>query len=233
VSIRETLDHEPRPGVRTFTPRWRTSALTAERMATLFPAVEVPPGPLVAEELFGRVAPLVVEIGSGHGAAAVAYAATHPHVDLITAEVHVPGVARMLAAAEVAGVANLRVWRGDALELLRSGVAPMSLAAVHLFFPDPWPKKKHGKRRFIQQHTLTLLHSRLAPDGVVRIATDHEVYAAHVRDQVAAHGGFEVRVVARPSWRPTDGFEAKGLAAGRRVVDLELRPLASPLDHQM
>ncbi len=222
MSIRKALDHEPRPGVRTFTPRWRTSALTAERMATLFPTVELPEGPLDLRAAFGRDAPVVLEIGSGHGAAAVAYAVTHPGVNLIAAEVHVPGVARMLAAAEGVGVRTLRVWRGDAMVLLTEGVATGSLAGIHLFFPDPWPKKKHAKRRFIQQHTLSLLRDRLAPDGVLRIATDHDVYADHVREQVAAHGGWRLSEGERPAWRPTDGFEAKGLAAGRHVTDFAL-----------
>lgn len=222
MSIRRQLDHEPRPGVRTFTPRWRTSALTAQRMARLLPAAQIPPGRLDPVRVFGRLAPLVLEIGSGHGAAAIAYAAAHPSHDVLAVEVHVPGVARMLAAAEAAGVTNLRVHRGDALPLLTDDIAPGSLAAVHLFFPDPWPKKKHAKRRFVQQHTLTLVARALAPDGVLRIATDHAAHAAHVREQVAAHGGWVVVEGDRPAWRPTDGFEAKGLAAGRTITDFTL-----------
>jgi tRNA (guanine-N7-)-methyltransferase len=222
VSIRKQLDHTPRPGVRTFTPRWRTSPLTAERMERLLPAAQIPDGPLDPLVTFGREAPLVLEIGSGHGAAAIAYAAAHPGHDVLAVEVHVPGVARMLAAAELAGVDNLRVHRGDALPLLTDVIGPGRCAAIHLFFPDPWPKAKHAKRRFVQQHTLTLLADALAPGGVLRIATDHAVYAAHVREQVAVHGGWQVREGERPDWRPTDGFEAKGLAAGRSVTDFAL-----------
>jgi len=222
VSIRKQLDHAPRPGVRTFTPRWRTSPLTAERMERLLPAVQVPDGPLDPVATFGRRSPVVLEIGSGHGAAAIAYAAAHPDHDLLAVEVHVPGVARMLAAADDLGVRNLWVHRGDALPLLTEAIAPASLAAVHLFFPDPWPKKKHAKRRFVQQHTLALIADRLAPGAPLRIATDHAVYADHVREQVAAHGGWEVVEGERPSWRPTDGFEAKGLAAGRSITDFRL-----------
>ena len=222
MSIRKQLDHAPRPGVRTFTPRWRTSPLTAERMERLLPEVQVPEGPLDPAAAFGRRAPLVVEIGSGHGAAAIAYAAAHPEHDLLALEVHVPGVARMLAAAEVAGVTNVRVHRGDALPFLDERVAAGSVSAVHLFFPDPWPKKKHAKRRFVQQHTLDLLLRLLDEDGVLRIATDHDVYAEHVLEQVAAHGGWSVHSTSRPTWRPTDGFEAKGLRAGRTITDLTL-----------
>lgn len=213
--------------MRTFTPRWRTSALTAERMATLLPSVELPAGAWEQDVVFGRSAPLVLEIGSGHGAAAVAYAVAHPDVDLVVAEVHVPGVARMLAAAQERDVTNLRVWRGDAMVLLHEAIKPGSLAAVHLFFPDPWPKKKHAKRRFVQQHTLRLLHDRLRGDGHLLIGTDHDVYAEHVREQVAAAGEWDLVEVERPSWRPTDGFEAKGLRAGRAVTDFRLTPVGN------
>lgn len=216
----------PRPGVRTFTPRWRTSPLTAERMERLLPAAQIPDGPLDPIAAFGREAPLVLEIGSGHGAAAVAFASAHPEVDLLAVEVHVPGVARMLAAGEAAGLTNIRVHRGDAIPLLQDVIAPKSLAAVHLFFPDPWPKKKHAKRRFVQPHTLRLFARALAPGGVVRIATDHAVYAEHVREQVSAAPEWSLTEGDRPSWRPTDGFEAKGLAAGRAATDFTLTPPA-------
>ncbi len=186
-------------GVRTFTPRWRTSALTEERIATLLPARRIPAGVLHPEQAFGRVAPVVLEIGSGHGAAAIAYAAAHPHVDLLAVEVHVPGVARMLAAAEAARVANLWVEPDDALPLLRERLPAASLAAVHLFFPDPWPKKRHAKRRFIQQHTLDLLASRLEPGGRLLVATDHAPYAAHVRHALAAHQRWEVHEGSVPA----------------------------------
>ncbi|MFQ6172979.1 tRNA (guanosine(46)-N7)-methyltransferase TrmB [Oryzobacter sp. R7] len=214
------LDHAPREGVRTFTPRWRNSPLTDERMATLLPSRSLPDGPLVPQEAFGRVGPVVLEIGSGHGAAAIAFCRAHPEADLVTVEVHVPGVARMLAAAESAGVRNLWVHPGDAMPFVTDRVAEGSLAAVHLFFPDPWPKKKHAKRRFVQQHTLSLLASRLVPGGVLRFATDHAVHAEHVRDQLAHHGRWDVVEGERPPWRPDDGFEAKGVRAGRAVTEL-------------
>ena len=210
----------PREGVRTFTPRWRNSPLTEERMATLLPARALPDGPLVPEVAFGRVAPVVVEIGSGHGAAAVAYCSAHPETDLVAIEVHVPGVARMLSLADAAGVSNLWVHPGDALPFLAERVAPGSLAAVHLFFPDPWPKNKHVKRRFVQQHTLALIASRLQPGGRLLIATDITAYAAHARAQLAEHGRWSVVEGERPSWRPDAGFEAKGLRAGRVVSEL-------------
>ena len=214
------LDHAPREGVRTFTPRWRNSPLTDERMATLLPARGLPDGPLVPADAFGRVGPVVLEIGSGHGAAAIAYCLAHPEADLVALEVHVPGVARMLAAAQEAGVTNLWVHAGDAMPFLSDRVAPGTLAAVHLFFPDPWPKQKHAKRRFVQQHTLELVASRLVPGGELLVATDIAAYAAHARTQLAHHGRWDVVEGERPSWRPDDGFEAKGLRAGRAVTEL-------------
>jgi len=217
----------PPNGIRTFTPRWRNSPLTDERMARLMPARAVPEGPLVPEVAFGRTGPVVVEIGSGHGAAAIAFCAAHPEADLIAVEVHVPGVARMLALAEDAGVENLWVHPGDAVPFLTERVSPGSLAAVHLFFPDPWPKNKHAKRRFVQQHTLALIASRLEVGGQLLIATDIDSYAAHSRAQLAEHGRWDVVEGVRPPWRPDAGFEAKGVRAGRVVSELRatLRPL--------
>lgn len=214
------LDHTAREGVRTFTPRWRNSPLTDERMTRLLPRHSLPDGPLVPAEAFGRVGPVVLEIGSGHGAAAIAYCLAHPEADVVTLEVHVPGVARMLAAAEEAGATNLWVHPGDALPFLTERVAPGALAAVHLFFPDPWPKNKHAKRRFVQQHTLELVASRLRPGGVLLVATDIAAYAAHARAQLAHHGRWDVVEGSRPPWRPDDGFEAKGIRAGRTVTEL-------------
>jgi tRNA (guanine-N7-)-methyltransferase len=209
--------------IRTYAGRsGRLSALTRERLDRFLPARALPPGPLMPVEAFGHEAPVVLDIGCGHGAAAIAYASTHLAHDVLAVDVHVPGMARLLAAAEAAGVANLRVEIGDAVALLTDRVKPGQLAAVHLFFPDPWPKLKHAKRRFVRASTLDLLASRLAAGGHVLIATDQPAYAEHVRTEVRTHGRFEVVDVPRPPWRPMDGFERKGVAAGRTVVDLRL-----------
>lgn len=204
--------------------RGRRSALTEARLTTHLPARGIPDGPLDPARSFGRVAPLVLEIGCGHGAAAIAYAAAHPGHDVLAVDVHTPGIARLLAAADAAGVPNLRVELGDATLLLTDRVGPASLTAVHLFFPDPWPKGKHAKRRFVNAHTLALIHDRLLPGGTLLVATDKEGYAAHTRAALAAHGGFDVAEGERPPWRPTDGFERKGIAAGRRITDLRATP---------
>ncbi|QGN56887.1 tRNA (guanosine(46)-N7)-methyltransferase TrmB [Nostocoides sp. HKS02] len=205
--------------------RGRLSALTVERLETLGARHEIPDGPLDPREAFGRSAPVVLEIGCGHGAAALAYAVAHPGHDLLAVDVFTPALARMLAEADRLGVGNLWMHRGDAVLLLEDRIAPQSLAAVHLFFPDPWPKARHAKRRFLSAHTLDLVASRLEPGGHLLVATDHDAYAAHARTELAADGRFVVTEGERPDWRPTDGFEAKGLAAGRRVTELraELR----------
>lgn len=205
--------------------RGRRSALTLERMERFLPERQIPDGPLDQLIAFGRVAPLVVEIGCGHGAAAIAYCQAHPDHDLLAIDVHTPGVARMMAAAELAsgdppGVPNLKVAMGDAVFLLRDRIAPGTLHAVHLFFPDPWPKDRHVKRRFISPFTLELIAERLTPGGVLRVATDQEFYAAHTLSALDEHGGWDVIVGERPDWRPTDGFEAKGITHGRQIHDI-------------
>ncbi len=129
----------------------------------------------------------------------------------------------MLAAADRVGVPNLKATLGDAVELLAGRLRPGGVAAVHLFFPDPWPKNKHAKRRFVSADTLALLDSRLAPGGFVLVATDQPGYAAHVRSVVGAHGAFVVADDAtRPSWRPLDGFERRAREVGREIVELRL-----------
>ncbi len=205
-------------------PRFRTTARTRGRLDALLPRYGVRALPLVPAEAFGRVAPLVVEIGSGYGEAALGYAAAHPEHDVLAAEIHLPGVATMLAAADAAAINNLRVYPDDGLNLLNGGLPAGAAHAIHLFFPDPWPKSKHAKRRLVQRHTLVALARLLAPGGRLLVASDHPTYAAHVRAQFAGHGGFVVVEIERPSWKSLDGFEAKGLAAGRAITYLAATP---------
>ncbi|MEO5983391.1 MAG: tRNA (guanine(46)-N(7))-methyltransferase TrmB [Pedococcus sp.] len=196
------------------------SALTQDRLEQLVPRHEIPDGVLDPVTAFGRAAPVVLEVGCGHGAAALAYVAAHPGHDLVAVDVYPPALARMLAEADRRGLGNLWMHRGDAVQLLEHRLRPDSLTAVHLFFPDPWPKAKHVKRRFLAPYNLDLVASRLRRGGQLLVATDHPVYAAHARAELGADDRFEVTEGERPPWRPTDGFEAKGHRAGRSTTEL-------------
>ena len=211
--------------MRSFVRRGRFSDLTRERMARLAPARALPAGRFDPAATFGRDAPVVLEIGCGHGQAALAYASAFPEHDIVAMDVHVPGLARMLADTEQAGVPNLRIEVGDAVELLVDRVPDATFAAVHLFFPDPWRKQKHTKRRFVSPTNLDLLSRVLRPGGHVLVATDQDFYARHVLEEVGSHPRFEASRTHRPDWRPADGFEAKGVAAGRTISELRLEVL--------
>ena len=221
------LDHAPREGVRTFTPRWRNSPLTDERMATLLPARSLPEGPLVVAEAFGRVGPVVVEIGSGHGAAAIAYCLGAPR-----------GRPRRRRGA--------RARRGPDAGRRGRGRRPQPLGAPRR--RDAVPHRPGGARlagggapvlpRPVAEEASTRSGGSCSstpstcsrrgwcPGGVLRIATDIAAYAAHARAQLAHHGRWDVVEGERPDWRPDDGFEAKGVRAGRAVTELTctLRP---------
>jgi tRNA (guanine-N7-)-methyltransferase len=188
--------------------------------------VEVTGGPLDPAEVFGRRAPLVLEIGSGMGEATAEQAAADPARDHLAVEVHTPGVANLLALIEARGIGNLRVAHGDALDLLRDRLAPASLAAVHAFFPDPWPKQRHHKRRLFQPAHVALLRSRLMPGGVLHTATDLAEYAEVIRDALTAdpelvnlHPGW----APRPADRPRTRYEQRAIDAGRPVFELIFR----------
>lgn len=165
----------------------------------------------------------MLEVGCGHGEAAVAFADDHPHLDVLATDVHAPGVARLLLALEAVSRPNVFVRQQDALDLLDHEVAAGELAGIHLFFPDPWPKARHHKRRFVRPDVVDLLVDRLAPGGTVLVATDVEAYARSARQVLDGHGALEGGPAARPAWRPHAGYEAKAVAAGRAVHELAYR----------
>jgi tRNA (guanine-N7-)-methyltransferase len=179
---------------------------------------------------FGRTAPLVLEIGSGMGESTAALAAAEPDVDVIAVEVFEPGIAALLMRAEAAELANLRVLRGDAVALLRECVPEACLTGIRIFFPDPWPKRRHRKRRLVQPEFVALATSRLQPGGTLHMATDWDDYAVQMRDSADAESRLENTAlgqpggwVPRPLWRPVTKFEARARTEGRNVHDLLYR----------
>jgi tRNA (guanine-N7-)-methyltransferase len=182
--------------------------------------------PLDPAALFGRPAPCVLEIGFGMGDATARIAAARPDTDFIGVEVHEAGVGALLRQIGERGLNNLRIVRHDAVEVLQQMVAPASLAAVHVFFPDPWHKKRHHKRRLIQPALVTLIASRLRAGGVLHCATDWEPYAEQMLQVLSAEpmlvntaDGY----APRPEYRPQTKFEARGLRLGHGVRDLVFR----------
>ena len=172
---------------------------------------------------FGRDAPLVLEIGSGMGESTAALAAAEPDRDHLAVEVFEPGLAQLLMRVEEIGLTNLRLLRGDAVALLRERVPAGSLAAVRIFFPDPWPKRRHRKRRLVQPDVVTLLATRLAPGGTVHLATDWDDYAVQMGAVCGAESRLDGGVIARPEWRPVTKFEERARIEGRRVYELLYR----------
>jgi tRNA (guanine-N7-)-methyltransferase len=180
-------------------------------------------GALDFSGIFGRRAPVIVEVGFGMGETTARIAAANPGNDYLALEVHGPGVGSLLKRIGEDGIANIRIVQHDAVEVLRHMVPPSSLAAMHVFFPDPWPKKRHHKRRLLQSDFVDLAASRLAPGGILHVATDWQEYAEHVLAVLGAcqalantANGF----APRPSWRPETKFERRGLALGHGVWDL-------------
>ncbi len=212
----------------------RSFVLRAGRMGTgqqralveLGPRYVLPFEPGVAldwQARFGRQAPRVLEIGFGMGDATAQIAAALPGTDFIGIEVHVPGVGALLKRIGELGLGNLRLMQHDAVEVLERMVAPASLDGVHIFFPDPWHKKRHNKRRLIQPPFVTLLASRLKPGGYLHCATDWQPYAEQMLEVLRAEPALANTAEAyapRPAYRPLTKFENRGLKLGHGVWDL-------------
>jgi tRNA (guanine-N7-)-methyltransferase len=185
-------------------------------------------GLLDADAVFGRRAPRVLEIGFGMGQSLAEMAAAAPERDFIGVEVHRPGVGRLLNLIEAGGLSNLRLYCHDAVEVLRDCIPPASLDTVQIFFPDPWHKKRHHKRRLIQPAFVALLASRIAPCGLLHLATDWEPYAAHMLEVLEQCGALHncagpQRYSPRPPQRPLTRFEQRGERLGHGVYDLLFR----------
>ena len=214
------------PPIRSFVLRQgRFSPGQQRAYAELLPrfGVAFQPQPPDWAALFGRRAPMVVEIGSGMGDTTADIAAAHPETDYLAIEVHMPGVGSLLKQLAERALTNVRVIQHDAVEVMRDMIAPESLSGIHIFFPDPWPKKRHHKRRLVQPDFAALLASRLAPGGHVHFATDWQDYADQVLAVLNETQGLRNAgdgFVARPSTRPETKFERRGLKLGHTVNDL-------------
>jgi tRNA (guanine-N7-)-methyltransferase len=177
------------------------------------------------EEWFGRSAPVVLEIGCGSGVSTLAMAQQEPHLDFIAVEVYKRGLAQLLSAIDRAGVSNIRLIRGDGVDVLEHLLGPESLIGVRVFFPDPWPKARHHKRRLLQPATVALIADRLKPGGVLHVATDHAGYAEFIAETGDAEPRLE-RVTGDLSAlpisvrRPVTKYEGKAREANRAVADL-------------
>jgi len=217
----------PRPrSIRSFVVRaGRMGTGQTKALAELGPRFVLPfeSAPLDARAAFGREAPLVLEIGFGMGDATAAIAAAAPDKDFLGIEVHPPGVGALLKRIGDMGLGNVRIVQHDAVEVLQQMIAPGSLAGVHVFFPDPWHKKRHHKRRLIQPAFVHELALRLAPGGILHCATDWQPYAEQMLEVLSAEpllANTAEGYAPKPDYRPLTKFENRGLKLGHGVWDL-------------
>ncbi|NIB39561.1 tRNA (guanosine(46)-N7)-methyltransferase TrmB [Pseudomaricurvus alkylphenolicus] len=182
-------------------------------------------GPLIAQDTFGRQAPVVLEIGFGMGDSLLQMAQAEADKDFIGIEVHPPGVGALINNAGKQEVSNLRVYMADAIDVLEDCIADASLDRFQLYFPDPWHKKKHNKRRIVQPAFVQNILSKLKPGGMIHMATDWEPYAEHMMEVLSATEGIEncageYQYSPRPDHRPITKFEKRGERLGHGVWDL-------------
>ncbi len=210
------------PGIRTFKTRRSRITPTQDRAlaahADLILALRDEPLDAQRDWQMPGV-PIIVEIGFGTGASTVAMAQKEPDIALLAIDVHTPGIGDLLDKTATAGLANVRVMEADALTVLERMVRPRSLAGVRSFFPDPWPKARHHKRRLVQPPVAELIASRLIPGGFWHIATDWDDYAESIEAVMAEAPGWSGGRIPRPADRPVTMFEARAMNDGRRVSD--------------
>ena len=206
----------------------RVSPAQQRACETLLPVFGIPyeKAMLDLDEIFGRRGEKYLEIGFGMGETTAHIAAAHPDHDYLAIEVHTPGVGALLKTIGEAGLRNIRIAQHDAVEVLNDMVADDIFHGAHIFFPDPWPKKRHHKRRLIQAPFVSLLTSKLKQGGYMHVATDWEEYAQHILSVLSAEptlvntaDGF----APRPDYRPQTKFEARGLRLGHGVWDIVFR----------
>jgi tRNA (guanine-N7-)-methyltransferase len=219
----------PRRPVRSFVLRQgRMSPAQGRALETLLPRFGLPYAqrPLDLDRVFGRSAPRVLEIGCGMGETTAAIAEAAPGVDFIGVEVHGPGIGSLLNRVHELQLGNVRVIQHDAVEVIAAMIVLASLAGIHVFFPDPWPKKRHHKRRLMKPAFVRELALRLVPSGYLHVATDWEDYAQEILATLAAEPLLVNTVEGfspRPAYRPRTKFEARGVKLGHGVWDVIFR----------
>ena len=203
----------------------RMSPAQTRALAELLPrfGVAYAAAPLAFAQVFGRVAPVILEIGFGMGETTAAIAQAHPQYDFLALDVHAPGVGALLKQIDALALTNVRVMRHDAVEVVARMIPTASLAAVHVFFPDPWPKKRHHKRRLLQPAFVALLVERMKSGAYLHVATDWQEYAEYVLAVLKNNPLLEntaMDYAPRPAYRPQTKFETRGLNLGHGVWDV-------------
>ncbi len=205
--------------------RLRGSRITRSQASALerfWPAygVEIPEGKLDLPALFPDSKKIIMEIGFGMGEATALIGRDFPNDGFLAVEVHFPGVGKLMARIEELGLRNIRIMETDVHPLFEEHLDDEGLDGIHLFFPDPWPKKKHQKRRIVNADFLKLIAPKIKPGGFIHIATDWVPYAEVIEEVFAASEIFEGGVVDRPEWRPLTRFEGQGITKDHQVTDL-------------
>jgi tRNA (guanine-N7-)-methyltransferase len=214
--------------VRSFVKRaGRTTESQQKALDDVWPVMglDVKNGPIVFSEVFGREAPVVLEIGFGMGGSLIEMASHEPEKNYIGIEVHSPGVGSLLSHANAAGLTNIRVYAEDAIDVLAQCIPDNSLDVLQLFFPDPWHKKRHHKRRIVQPDFAQNLRKKLKTGGYFHMATDWENYAEHMMEIMSAAEGYtnkmgEGQYSPQPEWRPVTKFQKRGERLGHGMWDL-------------
>ncbi|MDA8093833.1 MAG: tRNA (guanosine(46)-N7)-methyltransferase TrmB [Betaproteobacteria bacterium] len=225
----------PRP-IRSFVLRQGRLSKAQERaLRDLLPVYGIPfdTRPIDLDTVFGRQAPKVLEIGFGMGTTTLDIARAHPGWDFLGIEVHGPGVGSLLNALALEGLTNVRVIQHDAVEVLRQMIASEALHGIHVFFPDPWHKKRHHKRRLVNAPFAALAASRITPGGYIHLATDWEDYATQMLAVLSADPQWANTAegfAPRPDHRPLTKFEARGLRLGHGVWDILFRKVSGAAD---
>ena len=220
---------EHRPNIRSFVLRQgRVSAAQQRAYDELLPTFGVPyrQTPLDLDAVFGRAGEKYLEIGFGMGETTAQIAAAHPDRDYFAIEVHTPGVGALLKTIGEDGLQNIRIVQHDAVEVLNNMIANNTFHGAHIFFPDPWPKKRHHKRRLIQARFVSLLASKLKSGGYIHVATDWEEYAEQILAVLSSEPTLQntaADYAPRPDYRPLTKFEARGLRLGHGVWDIVFR----------